>query len=149
MTERRICVRGIILKQNKILAQQLTADHHGVERNFWCTPGGGLDENESLHQGLNREMIEETGITPVIGKLLFIQQFNDGEREQLEFFFNIENVDDYNNISLEQTTHGIAEIKRVDFIDAATNDILPSFLRTINIQDYVENTNPVFVINNL
>ncbi len=149
MIERRTCVRGIIFKQGKILAQQLTADHHGVERNFWCTPGGGLDENESLHQGLNREMVEETGIVPIIGDLLFIQQFNDGEQEQLEFFFNIENVDDYENINLSNTSHGLIEIKKVDFIDPKSNDLLPSFLQTIDIQDYVDSTKPVLVINNL
>jgi uncharacterized protein with ACT and thioredoxin-like domain len=51
-------------------------------------------------------MIEETGIAPKIGKLLFIQQFDDGEKEHLEFFFHIENVEDYEIVDLEATSHG-------------------------------------------
>ena len=147
MTERRINVRGIIFKDGKILAQQLTPDHHGVEREFWCTPGGGLDKGESLHQGLTRELVEETGVMPIIGKLLFIQQFDDGEQEQLEFFFDIENPDDYENIDLTDTTHGIQEIKRVEFINPSKNNLLPDFLQTIDIESYIVNNKEVLIIN--
>ena len=52
-----------------------------------------LEMGESLLDGLRREMIEETGVKPEIGKLLFVQQFADtnssskhGDCEQLEFF---------------------------------------------------------------
>lgn len=154
MTNRRVNVRGIIYKNGKILAQQLTPDHLGNERNYWCTPGGGMDDLESLHQGLTREIIEETGIKPKIGKLLFIQQFaderyHDGEVEQLEFFFHIENADDFNEIILEETTHGLLEIKKVDFIDPKHNNLLPDFLQTIDIKDYIVNNKPVFISNKL
>ena len=54
---------------------------------------------EGLLDGLRREMIEETGVKPEIGKLLFIQQFAEsgeqsahGPNEQLEFFFLITNL---------------------------------------------------------
>ena len=65
---RRVNVRGIIINdQGKIFCQQLTANS-GKGRNFWCTPGGGLESGESLLDGLHREMIEETGVEPEIGK---------------------------------------------------------------------------------
>ena len=32
---------------------------------FWFTPGGGLDDDESVAQGLRRELIEETGLDVV------------------------------------------------------------------------------------
>lgn len=142
-------VRGIVFKDGKLLAQQLTADHHGVQRDFWCTPGGGLDENEAILDGLKREMIEETGIAPKIGRLLFIQQFFDGEYEQVEFFFNIENTEDYENIDLSSTTHGIAEIKNVGFINLKESWILPKFLQDIDIQNYINENKDVLVVNNL
>lgn len=149
MAKRRLTVRGIIFKDNMLLAQQLTADHHGVNRDFWCTPGGGLDEDESIIDGLKREMVEETGIIPEIGRLLFIQQFFDGENEQVEFFFHIKNANDFENINLSQTTHGLAEIKNVGFIDPKTSWVLPKFLTEIDIKDYVDNQKDVLVINNL
>lgn len=149
MAKRRITVRGIIFKDGLLLAQQLTADHHGVQRDFWCTPGGGLDEGEALLDGLKREMIEETGVTPEIGRLLFIQQFFDGEYEQVEFFFNIENSNDYKNIDLSQTSHGIAEVKKVGFINLKESWILPKFLQDIDIQNYINENKDVLVVNNL
>jgi ADP-ribose pyrophosphatase YjhB (NUDIX family) len=149
MAKRRINVRGIIYKNGALLAQQLKPCSDGVERNYWCTPGGGLDECESLHQGLAREIVEETGIIPTVGKLLFIQQFHDGKKEQLEFFFHITNAKDYENIDLAETLHGTREIKQVEFIDPKKHDIMPVFLQTINIQDYIENDRPVFIYNEL
>lgn len=142
---RRINVRGIIFKDGKLFAQQLTPGSDGIARDYWCTPGGGIDDGESLHEGLVREMIEETGIAPKIGKLLFIQQFHDGTKEQLEFFFHIENPDDYETIDLTATSHGIAEIARVDFIDPTTSNILPKFLTTIDLPAYINGDLPVRV----
>ena len=151
MVDRRVNVRGIISKNGKILAQQLKPGIDERERDYWCTPGGGLEEAESLIQGLNREIIEETGIAPKIGKLLFIQQFQDNngqrEKEQLEFFFNIENADDYKTIDLSATSHGDIEIKHVEFIDPKAHNILPAFLQTIDIQDFIENNKPVYIHN--
>jgi len=149
MTKRRVTVRGIIFKNGKLLAQQLTADHHGVERDFWCTPGGGLDENESLIDGLRREMIEETGVNPKIGRLIFIQQFFDGENEQLELFFNIENVNDFDNINLASTSNGLQEIKKVEFIDPKTNWLLPKFIQEVDLEEYTQIGQAVLIVNNL
>lgn len=133
------------------MGQQLTPGADGKERDYWCTPGGGLDEGESLHQGLTREIIEEIGIAPKIGKLLFIQQFIESskQQEQLEFFFQIENVEDYHDINLEATTHGLAEIQTVEFVDLKTHNILPQFLTEIDIKAYLESTLPTFIDNDL
>jgi len=149
MIERRINVRGIIFKNGTLLAQQLTPSFEGDKRNYWCTPGGGLEEKESLKQGLTREIIEETGVTPQIGKLLFIQQFYDGKREKMEFFFHITNSDDFDNIDLAKTSHGLIEVEKTEFIDPTNHEILPDFLQTIDIQDYIANNKPVFIYDEL
>ena len=149
MTERQINVRVIIHRQGQTLCQQLKPDFRGVERKFWCIPGGGLEENESLRDGLIREMVEETGITPIVGDLLFVHQFYDGRLENLEFFFNIENPDDFLNIDLSNTSHGQLEIKETKFIDLKTADILPKFLQTIDIDSYLTKSKPVFIFSYL
>ena len=128
---RRVTVRGIIIKDGKLFAQQLKhAD--GTPYDYWCTPGGGLDDGESLHDGLAREMIEETGVKPVIGKLLYVQQYATPEKEYLEFFFEITNTDDYETIDLASTTHGPAEVFEVAFIDTKTTNIMPMSLREVD-----------------
>jgi len=148
---RRVAIRGIIYRDGKILATKQMAED-GSEAENWATFGGGLDPQESLTEGLHREMIEETGIAPKIGKLLFVQQFahpEDRTKEHLEFFFHIENTADYESIDLAATTHGAIEIARSEFIDPKESLILPLFLSEVDIKDYVENDRPVFVYNNL
>ncbi len=138
--KRRVNVRGIIINdKGELFCQRLTARNEDG-RNFWCTPGGGLDPLESLTDGLRREMIEETGVEPVIGSLLFIQQFAEsgensahGPNEQLEFFFYITNWQDYETINLEATSHGVAEIAECGFVDLKTTHILPAKLREMDL----------------
>jgi ADP-ribose pyrophosphatase YjhB (NUDIX family) len=149
MQERRIAVRGIIFKDGKLLCQKLTA-YRRDNRDFWCTPGGGLDIGEQLEDGLRREMIEETGIDPKIGRLLFMQQFSeDGKKEQMEFFFLIENPEDYMAINLEETTHGVLEIEQVEFINPKTEVVLPAFLQTIDLDHLTSVVEPVRIYNEI
>lgn len=130
---RRIAVRAIIYKNGKIFA--LRQIKHGKVNEFWSTPGGGLDPMESLEDGLTRELIEETGVKPVVGPLLFIQQYKESEtEEQLEFFYHVINTDDYENIDLSATTHGEIEVSEYGFIDPKTEPILPHFLETVDLE---------------
>jgi ADP-ribose pyrophosphatase YjhB (NUDIX family) len=61
--DRRVATRGILYRDGKILATKQKEDD-GSEAENWATFGGGLDPQESLTDGLYREMIEETGIAP-------------------------------------------------------------------------------------
>ena len=146
---RRVCVRGIIYKDGKLFCQELK-DKSGQGRGFWCTPGGGLNYTESLVAGLKRELLEETGVEATVGKLLFVQQY-DGEvnskyreREALEFFFHITNPEDFEHID-EQASHFDTEISRYGFVNPKTANILPAFLKTIDIADYIENDRPIYI----
>lgn len=131
---RRVNLRAIIVKNGKLFCQQLKNSHTLHDREFWCTPGGGIDFGESLHEGLKREMMEETGVEPVIGNLLFIQQFMDDEREQLEFFFHVTNADDYERLDLETTSHGAIEVAECGFIDPKKHIVKPDFLSTVDLE---------------
>ena len=153
---RRVNVRGIIVSdQGEIFCQRLTA-RNSDGRNFWCTPGGGLELGESLLDGLRREMIEETGVKPEIGKLLIIEQFAEsgeqsahGPNEQLEFFFLITNWQDYQHINLEQTSHGVEEVAECGFVDPKTTRILPSYLTEVNLDQLVNKLTEVPVLSEL
>ncbi len=129
---RRVTVRGILLYDGKLLCVKLKPykDHLKRDNSYWCLPGGGLDEGEALVAGVEREMVEETGVKPVVGNLLYVQQFSHGEKEYLEFFFHITNSEDYLHIDLTKTTHGMEEIEEISFIDPATTHVLPEFLKT-------------------
>jgi len=148
---RRICVRGLIYKNDKLFGQKL----HNSKGDWWCTPGGGVNPVESLHNALTREMIEETGIKPVIGRLVFVQQFatkgiaSHGEDELLEFFFLIENADDYENVKLDNTSHGNLEVASFGFVDPTEKNLLPAILQTTEITDALVNEKPVFFFTSL
>lgn len=151
---RRINVRGIIIKDGKLFAvRHKQPDSTG--KNFWCTPGGGLDDGESLEDGIRREILEETGVIAQVGRLLFIQQFRKTGDESydfdefLEFFFHIENVDDFNNIDLTATSHGTAEIAEFAFVNPAETDFLPKFLQTIDMATVITKNSPVFIADEL
>lgn len=149
---RRISVRGIVLHEGKLLCVRLKA-YEGSLRvgstDYWCLPGGGLDEGEPLLAGIEREMIEETGIKPVIGNLLYVQQFVHGDKDYLEFFFHITNSEDYLNVDLSKTTHGEAEIEELGFVDPATTHVLPDFLKTEALVDFAQSNAPTRIFSRL
>lgn len=148
---RRVCVRGLIYKNGKLFGQRL----HNANGDWWCTPGGGIDPLESLHDALTREMIEETGVKPTIGRLVLVQQFathgktSHGEDEQLEFFFLIENADDYRVIDLGHTSHGMLEVAEFGFVDPSEKNMLPTILQTPEISDALANERPVIFFTQL
>lgn len=150
MDKRRIGVRAIIFKDGKLLAS--TSHTANGESEHWAVPGGGLDPREALREGLKREIVEETGVTPVMGKLLFVQQFKsdrEDRHEELEFFFHVTNPEDFSDISLTETTHGAAELVRCEFIDPAKTFISPTFLQTIDIESYITQDKPVYLYDEL
>ena len=148
---RRVSVRGIVLHEGKLLCVRLKKykEHIKQDNSYWCLPGGGLVEGEALLDGVRREMIEETGITPEVGNLLYVQQFTFGEKDYLEFFFHITNSQDYLNIDLSQSTHGEAEIEQIEFIDPANEHVLPEFLGTENLSEFVASGQSTRIISRL
>lgn len=149
---RRITVRAIVLHEGKLLGVRLKAYKKHLENrknDYWCLPGGGLDEGEALLDGIRREMIEETGITPVIGNLLYIQQFAYDGKDYLEFFFHITNAEDYMHIDLSKASHGEIEIEEIDFIDPAKKHILPEFLSTEDLETVAISGGPARIISRL
>lgn len=149
MYKRRINVRGIIYKDGKIFAQKLKHKVDGTENSYWSTPGGGMDDGEDLLSALHREMIEETGVAPVIDRLLLIQQFYDGEKEQLELFFLITNAEDYEVLDLAATSHGEIEVSQYGFIDPKTEYILPDVIKTMDLESLIAAPAPVIIANEL
>lgn len=147
MDQRRINVRALVYKDGKILAVKHKAQD-GSESTYWATPGGGLDDNEALEAGVARELLEETGVTAKVGRLLYIQQFVSERfhrREELEFVFLIDNPEDFAAIDLAATTHGSAELSRCEFIDPRTVTILPRLLGELDLEKYATTIQPVYI----
>jgi len=137
-----------VLRQGKLLCVKLKPYKDSLKNgvDYWCLPGGGLDENEPLIAGVTREMIEETGIPPTVGNLLYVQQFTYDNTEYLEFFFHITNAEDYTDIDLTKTTHGMEEIEEIAFVDPSSTRILPTFLQTEPLEEHAAAHAPTKII---
>jgi ADP-ribose pyrophosphatase YjhB (NUDIX family) len=140
--ERRLAVRGIIYEKGKIFAVRLKPYRHTDSLTYFCTPGGGLDPHEAFIPALKREILEEVGVAAFIGRLLFVQQFVHKEQEQIEFFFHIENTEDFKEIDLAKTSHGVEEIAEYGFYNPNEITLLPKFLSEINIGDHIAGNLP-------
>lgn len=110
-----IKVRAIILYEGKLLAVR-----HPHDTSFAALPGGHLEWSEDIKECLSRELIEELGVKPDIGKLLYINNFTQIDNKQyVEFFFEVKNGADYLNIEKLSRSHAheITEIVWVSPID--------------------------------
>jgi len=100
---KRIASRGIILKDSKILL--LYTDRY----NDYSFPGGGVDLNEDLITGLNRELAEETGAknVEVISEFGYIDEYRPHYKPEydlihmLSYFYVCKIDDDLDNANLE------------------------------------------------
>lgn len=110
--------RAIIINDGKLLGVK-----HPLATSYCVLPGGHLEWQEDIKQCLEREVVEELGIKPEIGRLLYVNNFIDRDKKQsIEFFFEITNSAEYKNMeNLERThAHEIAEIVWI----SPTDDIL-------------------------
>lgn len=139
---RRIAVRGIAVHDKKLLCVKLKPYQTALKGDYWCLPGGTVDESEPLVEAIKREMIEETAIEPEVGSLLYVHQLKLGDTEHLEFFFHIKNANDYLNIDLSQASHAAEEVELIEFADPKSTRILPEFLTQENIASHIDANRP-------
>ena len=111
MNDKKIVVRtrGVILSGDELLVVKHSHDHK-----FYALPGGHLEYGETVLECMVREINEELGIKPEIGRLLYIHDFidkNDG-KQSVEFFFEIINSNDYKNLEgiLRSHEHEIVDL---------------------------------------
>ncbi|HMS23575.1 MAG TPA: NUDIX hydrolase [Candidatus Saccharibacteria bacterium] len=64
----KIRLTAVIIEDGKILLLDQNVNKH----RSWSLPGGKLEENETIEEGLVRELLEETGLIITVGKLLYV-----------------------------------------------------------------------------
>ena len=70
MSERAIRIRvGVLICRD---GEVLLVRHEKGSRSYWLVPGGGVDAGETMVAAGARELLEETGYTVEIGRLLLV-----------------------------------------------------------------------------
>lgn len=65
-------------------------NHRGITQGpFWAPPGGGLEFGESLEESLQREFLEETGLTISVAEFQFGCQLIQRPLHAIELFFRV------------------------------------------------------------
>ena len=114
--EIRVRCRGVIIHEGKLL----TVRHTG--KDFLALPGGHLEFGEGPKECVSREILEELGVEPEIGSVMYINTFSSSETEQsIEFFFEIKNSADYLNLENAHRSHA-HEIDEYVWVDP-TDDV--------------------------
>jgi ADP-ribose pyrophosphatase YjhB (NUDIX family) len=118
-----IKVRGIILHEGKLLVVR------HKNSTFMALPGGHLEYGEDVITCLERELVEELGVAPEIGKLVYINTFIDDKKDEyVEFFFEVKNGEKYLQIDHLERTHAY-ELAEVVWVSSGEDrEILPKKL---------------------
>jgi ADP-ribose pyrophosphatase YjhB (NUDIX family) len=120
---RELVVRALIPVDEKLLLVK-----HKAEQDFWVLPGGRVDDQEGIRDALKRELVEELGVAPEIGNLLYVYQLQRGDTERVEFHFHVINGADYTNATIGDGSHSEDELADLAFQDPREVKILPSFI---------------------
>lgn len=72
----------VFSKDKKILLGRKDPSKGGVFPNAWHTPGGGVDEGETLEQALTRELFEEVGISTEGSRIVPLASVGKGVSEK-------------------------------------------------------------------
>ncbi len=121
--------RAIIFYDGKLLVMRMHTNK------FYALPGGKMEPGETMQECTKREITEELGIVPQIGRLLFTNNYIENNGDQsIEFFFEVTNGVDYLDEKNLKGTHSFEfnDIYWADKDDSKT--ILPK-----KIQEYLNN----------
>ncbi len=121
--------RGIIIHEGKLLVVR-----HWPDSELYPLPGGHLEWGEKVLDCIKREMIEELGVDPQIGRLLYIHNFVNADFVQsIEFFFEIINSADYLELENLNGTHKY-ELAEICWVGLGENKevVPPQILSDLN-----------------
>ena len=70
----RLAARAVVLDEMSRVALMYVSNH-----NYYKLPGGGIDEGETIEEGLERELAEEMGVSEIeiVAKLGIVREYRD------------------------------------------------------------------------
>ena len=87
MQSHRISAGALVDREGKLLLVRSVVPG---KYDFWVSPGGGVKQGESLEEAAAREIWEEAGLSAKVGKLLYIEEFENPQCRFIKFWFAAE-----------------------------------------------------------
>lgn len=100
----RIRVAGLVMRDGEVLL----ISHRKDGRVYWLLPGGGVDHGESLEEALQREFLEELGISVRVGQPVLICDSIDpeGRRHIVNIVFSCTHTGGEYSLGAEERLYG-------------------------------------------
>lgn len=136
MTTKRIRARAIIIHDEKIMSMY----RERQDRVFYTFPGGGMEGNESEHDCVKREVLEEFGIVVEPIKKLYVYE----NQNSIEHFYLAKWVSgDFGSGTGEEfqadRNNGVYIPKFIQIVDIPNLPLMPPEVATSFYEDYVKN----------
>ncbi len=134
-------VRGIVNYNDKIvLIHRIKTKDDGTVRDYYVTPGGKIEENESHEEALSREIKEELGIEIEI-KDLCLELDDRDYNDSFQYFYNCNykagelGTGDGPEFTDKENYKGVFEIVLVDKKEISKLNLVPEKIKEILVNN--------------
>ena len=134
-------VRGIVNYNDKIvLIHRIKTKDDGTVRDYYVTPGGKIEENESHEEALSREIKEELGIEIEI-KDLCLELDDRDYNDSFQYFYNCNykagelGTGDGPEFTDKENYKGVFEIVLVDKKEISELNLVPEKIKEILVNN--------------
>ena len=134
-------VRGIVNYNDKIvLIHRIKTKDDGTVRDYYVTPGGKIEENESHEEALRREIKEELGIEIEI-KDLCLELDDRDYNDSFQYFYNCNykagelGTGDGPEFTDKENYKGVFEIVLVDKKEISKLNLVPGKIKEILVNN--------------
>ena len=134
-------VRGIVNYNDKIvLIHRIKTKDDGTVRDYYVTPGGKIEENESHEEALRREIKEELGFETEI-KDLCLELDDRDYNDSFQYFYNCNykagelGTGDGPEFTDKENYKGVFEIVLVDKKEISKLNLVPEKIKEILVNN--------------
>lgn len=134
----RLRVNGLIVRNEKLLLLKMKSPTR--DRPFWIPPGGGVELGEPLESALQREILEETGISIRKPEMWYISEYIHKPWHAVEFYFFCREAKGDPHLGsdpeLDDDQQFLMDCSFVRFQELSQIPLVPTYLSTKFIEDY-------------
>ncbi len=137
-------VRGIIIKNDQLLLIKRVRVETGKENIYYVFPGGGLENGETLEEGVKREVLEELGIDVEVEKMRYLEKF---KHTDTYFFYckwisgDLGTGNGPEFTSAEYENRGLYIPISIPIFELSELNVVPCEVRDLIVNDYKKKNN--------